>query len=190
VPVEVVMNRPDTDIQRITFTQSSGLDEAEIHFKAQVDVPQDVPLPPSRKVSSYMVVEHPEIENDQIEDATVEFKNGKDWLAQSGFAIDDVALTRFADGEWRDLATRSVRSDGVNHYFAAESAGLSVFAVVIKEPSTSIAELEPSPSFGDRFQSLPQWFFYALGGAVLIGLLIPRKHIRRRRQKPQTEEEQ
>ena len=65
-----------------------------------------------------------------------------------------------------------------------------MFAVVIKEPSTSIAELEPSPSFGDRFQSLPQWFFYALGGAVLIGLLIPRKHILRRRQKPQTEEEQ
>lgn len=84
-------------------------------------------------MSDYLLIEHPEINNSQIETVTLNFRVERTWLEENG--IGDVVLTKFINNEWVDLVTRFISSDERYHYFEADSDGLSVFAVVLKEVS-------------------------------------------------------
>ncbi|MEM5804733.1 MAG: PGF-pre-PGF domain-containing protein, partial [Candidatus Aenigmatarchaeota archaeon] len=66
-----------------------------------------------------------------IENVSVQFKVGKDWVAENAVDPSTVTLAHRADGgEWEELETTPVGEDAENYYFSAASTGLSTFATV------------------------------------------------------------
>lgn len=189
VPIEINLNRPDTSLQKISMKITEDVPLAEIKFKILVKPPEGV-FSPERKVLEYIVIEYAEIDNTQIEKVTLDFKVEKAWLEENAADVTDVVLTKFTDNAWEDLTTRFIRSDDTHHYFEADSDGLSVFAVTLKGTKAITEETEETEGGPLRgvfpqtpIPSIPKWFTYAIIGAALIGLLLPRKKVRHRRRR-------
>ena len=85
-------------------------------------------------------MDHPEIANERVTSAKLDFKVERAWLQEQGASRQDVVLTRFADGAWQDLPTTHVRSDESFDHFEADSAGLSVFAITVRATEAPITE--------------------------------------------------
>ena len=143
-PKEIPILRPDMPIEKITIEVDEEFTRVEFVFRNTERPPQDVPAP-ERKVRRYIEIEHPEIGNEKVTSAKLDFKVERTWLQEQGASLGDVVLTRFKDGAWQDLPTRNVRSDANYEYFEADSVGLSVFAITVRaqEPTAEPAQEIP-----------------------------------------------
>lgn len=78
--------------------------------------------------------------------ATITFRVPEEWLTEMGFGPETIVLLRFADGQWSPLSTRVMTvGDGYAGY-AAESDGLSLFAVAAR----TTPDPTPSPAIIDE----------------------------------------
>ncbi|HLD77430.1 MAG TPA: PGF-pre-PGF domain-containing protein, partial [archaeon] len=143
-PKEIPILRPDMPLEKVTIEVDEEFTRVELIFRNTERPPQDVPAP-ERKVRRYIEIEHPDIRNEKVTSAKLDFKVERSWLQEQGASLGDVVLTRFKDGAWQDLPTRNVRSDANYEYFEADSAGLSVFAITVRaqEPTAEPAQEIP-----------------------------------------------
>ncbi len=127
----------DSPLQAIIVEFNQEVDEVEMLFRAR-DVPPQEVRKPERPVKKYVIIDHPKVEQEKFNKTTLKFKLEKEWVEEHTNNLSDVVLTKYINNEWVDLPTKLLREDSVYYYFEAESEGLSVFAVTIKEDSVKI----------------------------------------------------
>ncbi len=170
---------------KISFRSLKEKKESSVAVTARVREvpPPDVPLP-SRKVSNYFVIEHPNIENAEIADSKIMFTVSQDWLTSNNAKKEDIILGKFI-GAWKDLATTYIRTEGDLNYFEADSLGFSTFAVTInntvapvrktfaeQDVQTALDNSKPHENNKDDFtDKLLSWPF-VFGASLFVLLLV------------------
>ena len=74
------------------------------------------------------------IDNADVDDVSFTFRVAKDRLRSTGTDPEEVALYRHAGGSWTALGTDVVGETASHYVFAADSPGLSEFAIGAKRP--------------------------------------------------------
>ncbi len=93
------------------------------------DVTVDVTRNGERAVSHYMDIEAENLDDDRIDDSTIEFNVEQDWIDANDIDTETVRLERYHDGDWQELVTELVDGTGATWVFEAETPGFSYFAV-------------------------------------------------------------
>ena len=97
--------------------------------------------PAGADVKGYIEVEKQYISNDDIDQATFNFRVSADRLSEHS-SPENVALYRNHEGSWDELDTTFVRQDGDEYVFEATTPGFSVFAVGEKQPDVSVTSAD------------------------------------------------
>jgi PGF-pre-PGF domain-containing protein len=84
------------------------------------------------------------IENEKLNNVTLEFRVNKTWLAEQNYSYDNVALYRVQNetSPWQVLPTVSIQEDLTYYYFSAASPGFSTFVVVASEKTLKCTPLQ------------------------------------------------
>ncbi len=64
--------------------------------------------------------------------ATISFKVEKTWLTDNKLSPEEVALHRYSDGQWKELATTKASEDDSYVYYTAQTPGFSYFVIAKK----------------------------------------------------------
>lgn len=78
---------------------------------------------------------------ENFENAQINFKVSKDWTTEQGVSKDTVTLYHYSEGVWNPLPTTLSREDGVYFYFTAETSGFSPFAISCSEKIIQSVEI-------------------------------------------------
>jgi len=84
------------------------------------------------------------IQDSDIDSVDIEFQVEQSWLQNNDLAEDEVLLSRWHDGEWQDLDTEVVSSDGTVSY-RATSPGFSVYSVRGEKKAEATPTPTPAP---------------------------------------------
>jgi PGF-CTERM protein len=101
---------------------------------------------------SYLSIEHPSLDDDDISGATFDVSVETTALDERGVTPEDVAVYRHHGGEWTALDARLVGSTDDAHRYTVDSPGLSVFAVAVRAPAFDVTGASASrtdPAVGD-----------------------------------------
>ncbi|AUV82784.1 hypothetical protein C2R22_14990 [Salinigranum rubrum] len=115
---------------------TDGFDETDRRFAVETG---------SRPVG-YIEVGH-DVPDSEISGVTHRFRVRKSYLERSGVTAESVALYRDETVRWRALDTRVVGETDSHYHFAAESPGLSLFAIGVR---TATFEVEDATLVGER----------------------------------------
>jgi len=77
--------------------------------------------------------------SNNIENSIVGFRVSKEWITKNHIKMDEIALQRFSEGQWKSLNTEKVGADDEYIYLEAETPGFSPFAITA---SKNILEIE------------------------------------------------
>ncbi|ATU08082.1 lectin like domain-containing protein [Methanohalophilus portucalensis] len=136
---------------RYTFTEDStpiteiffSAEKNEGYVMASVNLLDEVPADISEpEGSSYMLMDINMGSEDVLsaENATIAFKVNKKWVEENNIEPSTIRMTRFHEGDWRDLPGNQVAEDDEYLYFNAETPGFSVFSIVGDEHKEVIEE--------------------------------------------------
>jgi len=117
-------------VRELKFKSDVELEDANIAIRNTKVKPHYV-RNPIRAVSDYIIIDHPDIDNEDISESTIEFSVTSEWLALYGRTVDDVVLSKYVNNVWIDLETRYLGKSGNEYYFEADSSGLSVFVITL-----------------------------------------------------------
>tara|TARA_Y100000310_G_scaffold190615_1_gene190591 strand:- start:2154 stop:4274 length:2121 start_codon:yes stop_codon:yes gene_type:complete len=68
---------------------------------------------------------------------TIDFKVTNKWMTDNGLTKGEVAMHRFADGKWSQLATTLGEDDGTYTHYTAKTPGFSYFVIGEKEAAAA-----------------------------------------------------
>ncbi|MBC8500566.1 MAG: PGF-pre-PGF domain-containing protein [Nanoarchaeota archaeon] len=129
----LVVESKEIPVTGITFEAKNDLLQAKISVKKLDDEPEtEKKISKSKKVYKYLQISKTNIENRDIEEATISFEVEKEWLRNSSLERDDVALFRYAAG-WDELPTNIMRENLTTVFYNATTPGFSYFAIGEKE---------------------------------------------------------
>ncbi len=84
------------------------------------------------------------LKDEKITKAEIKFKVEKSWLTDNKLSKERVALHRFADGKWNELATTLGQDDGTFVHYTAETPGFSLFVIGEKTKAAEVAAAAPT----------------------------------------------
>ncbi|MEK6876068.1 MAG: PGF-pre-PGF domain-containing protein, partial [Nanoarchaeota archaeon] len=84
------------------------------------------------KVYQYFRINKENIADADAESFKITFRVTKAWLTENGLASADVALYRFANDKWNELATTVASTDATYVNYEADTPGFSSFAIGTK----------------------------------------------------------
>ncbi|MBN1502387.1 right-handed parallel beta-helix repeat-containing protein [Candidatus Woesearchaeota archaeon] len=85
-------------------------------------------------------IEIENIENNDLESATIKFPVEKKWISNNNLDKETVKLNRYST-QWEELETNYVNEDNLNYYFESVTPGFSIFAVTADEVEKQVEEL-------------------------------------------------
>jgi len=137
----LVVESKEIPVTGITFEAKNDLLQAKISVKKLDDEPEtEKKISKFKKVYKYLQISKTNIENKDIEEATISFEVEKEWLRNSSLERDDVALLRYAS-DWNELPTNLVRENLTVVFYNATTPGFSYFAIGEKErEETSVVQ--------------------------------------------------
>ncbi len=89
--------------------------------------PEDIPNI-TGIVYQYMEIEHENLGNEEIENASIVFEVRKIWVTGNSINKSDIYLARYTD-KWDKLPTEFLNETGNVYYYRAATPGLSMFAI-------------------------------------------------------------
>ncbi len=181
-------------VSSLSFSVSKESVNAEVEVGVLKALPSTV-KEGSLTVYQNLQVTHKNIENADVNSATIEFSVANDWLANKSIAAKDISLYRYDESleVWKALSTKLLSSDAEKAYYSASSPGLSYFAIAAKEKIVAPAAKEEVPeatapgplpgevttaavSVPEKKKGLPSWWIYAaLTVVVVIAAVIIKK---------------
>ncbi|ELZ81439.1 serine/threonine protein kinase [Haloferax larsenii JCM 13917] len=90
--------------------------------------------------AGYVIVDHDDLSDDNIDDVTFTFRVSKAYLSTTGVDADSVALYRNETVRWNKLSTRLVGETETQYVFEAKSPGLSEFVIGATAPAFEVSE--------------------------------------------------
>jgi hypothetical protein len=161
-------NKEDMGVESIEIKTNKIVIDAEISIRnleekpPEVSVPppaaaitepvQDSPTPPRTqqrevKVYQYLEINKTNIENNEIEDATITFRVEKAWVINNEINTSTVVLSRFDNESWEDLPTTMAGEEEEDYVYEAVTPGFSVFVV---KADISFSDPEPESTCIDE----------------------------------------
>jgi PGF-pre-PGF domain-containing protein len=134
------------DIRSISVTLSEMMVNLQMTL-TQIAKPSNTPDPIGAVYAYFELVSNIPPEN--LAASTVNFRVSEAWIQANSLDTDAIKLLRYlGDGSWQALATRKVGEDDQNYYYAAETLGLSIFAIIGEKETTELTSPAPysSPS--------------------------------------------
>jgi len=91
----------------------------------------------SGKVYKYIEIEARNLEDENIDEAKIQFPVNKSWISKNNIDETTIALNRYHDKKWEKLPTQKVDEDDDYNYYEAETPGFTTFAVTGEEKVTT-----------------------------------------------------
>ena len=119
-------------LRLVTITSTSDSVGVSVKAEQEASLPSGAGTSPQGTVYGFLTITALNVDNDDIETATIQFRVNKTWLGNNGIDPADIILQRFHDGVWQELNT-SVKSSGTDYVtYSASTPGFSVFAITSK----------------------------------------------------------
>ena len=119
-------------LRLVTITSTSDSVGVSVKAEQEASLPSGAGTSPQGTVYGFLTISALNVDNDDIETATIQFRVNKTWLGNNGIDPADIILQRFHDGVWQELNT-SVKSSGTDYVtYSASTPGFSVFAITSK----------------------------------------------------------
>jgi PGF-pre-PGF domain-containing protein len=139
------INNPLIDIRNITIFPKEDIENASLTVEQN---------PPTQELINFAIpfgtfyqafsVTPKEIENEKLNNVTLEFRVNKTWLAEQNYSYDNIALYRIENetSPWQKLPTVSIENNTDYYYFTAVSPGFSTFVIVANEKALACTSLQ------------------------------------------------
>lgn len=101
------------------------------------------------KTFKYMSIDVDNLDDGNVDGAKIDFKVDKSWINENDIEKSSVKLVRFHDG-WSSLPTEILNEDAEYVYYAAETPGFSVFAIVGEEIAEPVPAKTETPVVVDE----------------------------------------
>jgi len=134
--VTMPVNTPNIPITNMKVTVNNEATNVKITVAELTGTPSDMTLL-SGNVNKYMEIYTSGLTGGDIGSVEIEFRVEKSWFTSVGIGEGDIALYRFTNGAWTQLATEVVSSDSEYVYFKSTSPGLSYFTIAEKGAAPS-----------------------------------------------------
>lgn len=132
-PARLFPDSPNSTVSQISLSMKKRIVNASISFLELESPPETIPPEPpdnpNTGVFRYMSISNENIDDDDIDSATVDFQVTKNWLRERLINVSTVRLRRFSGNLWQDLPTTLLYDDNERFYFQAETPGFSIFAI-------------------------------------------------------------
>ncbi len=151
-PTEIIIDSKEIDLTKITVSVTELIQNASLTISKINILPKDLKLgfPVG---TSYQIFEINTrgINEEKIDNATIDFKVNKAWLAEQNGTVGDIALYRKQDleSQWNILSTTYTSEDNQYYYFSALSPGFSTFLVFFGKYE---CEIGSKRCFNDQIQ--------------------------------------
>ncbi|MFB6130491.1 MAG: NosD domain-containing protein [Salinigranum sp.] len=179
VPPTGAANATGGSMTGITLNVSASRD-VHLNVTASRGPPGDTPGVESAggaRPITYLTIEH-DVTESEINDVSFAFTVDAARLDALGLSPADVALYRFTDGEWVTLETRVTGEADGRYTFAADSPGLSVYAIGARTGGTASETDTAAPSVE---KGSPRWRGLGILLAVSLFAAMALFALRRRR---------
>jgi len=148
--VNIKVTKSGIDLTNIKISVKNKLTDVKITVEKLSELPSTIPSP-GVKAYQYLKVTHINIDNEDLESASMQFKVSKAWFEENGFDPETTKLLRFNDEtqQWEEYAASMISSDDEYYYFEASVPGFSIFVITASEvtqPETVPSEQPEQPA--------------------------------------------
>ncbi len=162
-PVSVEIEK--VEVSKIEIKVKNTVNNVNVSIQKLPRKPVEIRAIPPGKNYGYFNISGENIEDKDIEKATIQFKVEKSWIGENNIDVNTIKLSRYSEGKWSAIATVRVDEDGTYFYFEAESPGFSTFAITGEEKVAPSREVKPS-----GFESV-----FAIAGLLAVAYLVLRR---------------
>lgn len=152
-PASVNVNNPNLDLVNIKVTTNQNVTGASLTISKQNNANLKIELPFGTIYNAFQF-NTTGINENNLENVTIEFRVNSTWLENYNSTYNDVILYRKPNmGNWSALATNSIKNDSTYYYFTALSPGFSTFIILIGSQETAKCRLFERRCFNNEVQS-------------------------------------
>lgn len=178
---------PTIELTNIQVKVKNTVNSVQITVTQSSTKPAAIAVTAPGAVYGYYNIEKTNIDDEDVESATIMFKVKKDWITGQNIDETTIALERFKGGAWNKLPTTKVDEDGTYFYFQATTTELSIFAVTAeKVVTTTTTTTTLVPVTTTTLPVVPLggpivWIIVAAIAAIVVTLLLRMYSKRRKR---------
>jgi PGF-pre-PGF domain-containing protein len=141
------ITNPEIGLKQIKISVKNQARNVRITVTKLDDKPASVTHEISGKVYKYIEIGTNNLEEDNLEDAEIEFEVNKTWISNNNYDPFKVKLKRYLNG-WQELKTELTDQDNDYYYYKAPTPGFSYF-VITAEEEVEEEKTEEGPICGD-----------------------------------------
>ena len=145
----VKLNKKDIGIHEIQINVINQANNVKITVTKLDEKPASVTHEITGRLYQYLEITPTNIEDNNIKNATVQFKVEKTWVNQNNINKSTVALNRYTNA-WTRLVTRMKNEDNEYVYYEADTPGFSVFVISGETISAAGEQPEQPCTPGER----------------------------------------
>lgn len=154
------INIENLGIDGVSIDVENSANNVEITIVKRTSVTVDVAKKLSGKsVYQYIDITKSNLEDENIERATIDFKIEKSWITNNNIDEGTVQLLRLKDGEWQELTTGRISADTKYVYYNAITPGFSTFVIV----GDTVAGAS-----GEAKEGVPLWLWIVITIIVIL----------------------
>ncbi|NHN49470.1 PKD domain-containing protein [Halostella sp. JP-L12] len=139
----------DNWTEALTFdgmtTTFDAAGDYDLTVESSADAPENVTAPTVEgdgfAPQAYLTVDHPNVNDEDVRNASITFTVQKDLLDRTDAEPDAVGLYRATNGSWERVEVEHLGENGSVHEFRANLTELSTFAAGVDRPSTAVTEV-------------------------------------------------
>ena len=124
-------------VTKISFTVKDIIYGAWVSVSKKDTLPSSVAAFSGKTYRNLQISKSSTVKDEVIENPIINFKVTNAWLSEQGLTKGDVAMHRFADGKWTQLATSLGADDGTYTHYTATTPGFSYFVIGEKEAAAA-----------------------------------------------------
>lgn len=122
------LNKKEIGIHEIQINVINQANNVRITVTKLDDMPASVTHEVTRIIYQYLQIDTTNLDNDNIDNATIRFKVEKTWINQNQINKSTIALNRYTNA-WNKLVTTITDEDNDYVHYEAETPGFSVYAI-------------------------------------------------------------
>ena len=126
------VNKEEISIDEIEINVKNPANNVEISVTKLDEKPASITHEITGKIYQYIEINKKNINDEDINNAVIDFKVEKSWIIQNNADEDGVVLNRYTNS-WHELETEKTGSDVEYAYYKAETPSFSYFAIAVKE---------------------------------------------------------
>jgi len=127
------MTKEITEGVNVTIHVKNTVSNVDLVVSAMAEKPTEITKTVKGKVYQYLQINSSGIADDNLEEASINFRVSKDWINQNNIDRDSITLHRYHENDWEGLETEFVTSDSDYYYYTANTPGFSYFVIAGEE---------------------------------------------------------